>query len=377
MNDYLNIAAFLEPVAVEELLGDEQFKQDQLGNIISKFDETFPDLDDVDIVLIGCNEKRGAGIMGKELNNANAIRKEIYQLFYWHQDIKIADIGNIKRGNSYSDTIAALQMVIAELINENKTIVILGGTHDITTAQYNAYVQKQKLIHATVVDALIDLDMESPYAKDNFLMPMLTDEPNFIQHYNHIGFQSYLVHPGMLTTLDKLKFDFFRVGHVKEDMDEMEPVLRNTHLLSFDINAIAYAFAPTNRTTPNGLTGEEACVLMQYAGLSTNLTSLGLYGYNQENDVHSLTAKQMSQMFWYFLDGRYRRLREVSLDQLSEFNIFDMMFSEVATQFIQSKKTGRWWMRLSNKQFIPCSYNDYIKAGKNEIPERWFRAQQR
>ena len=268
-------------------------------------------------------------------------------------------------------------MVIAELLNENKTVVILGGTHDITTAQYNAYVQNRNLIHATVVDALIDLDMESPYAKDNFLMPMLTGEPNFVQHYNHIGFQSYLVHPGMLVTLDKLKFDFFRVGHVKEDIDEMEPVLRNTHLLSFDINAIAYAFAPTNRTTPNGLTGEEACVLMQYAGLSTNLSSLGLYGYNQENDEHSLTAKQISQMFWYFLDGRYRRLREVGLDQLSEFNIFDMMFSEVATQFIQSKKTGRWWMRLSNKQFVPCSYNDYVKAGKNEIPERWFRAQQR
>ena len=66
MNDYLNIAAFLEPVAVEELLGDEQFKQDQLGHVIAKFDETFPDLDNADIVLIGCNEKRGAGIMGKE-----------------------------------------------------------------------------------------------------------------------------------------------------------------------------------------------------------------------------------------------------------------------------------------------------------------------
>ncbi|TXH21391.1 MAG: arginase [Chitinophagaceae bacterium] len=377
MNDYLNIAAFLEPVVIDELIGDDLFKQDQLGSVIEKFEESFPDLDHIDIVLIGCNEKRGSGIIGKELNNANAIRKEIYQLFYWHQDIKIADIGNIKKGKSYSDTIAALQMVIAELLNENKTVIILGGSHDITTAQYNAYVQQQKLIHATVVDAVIDLDMESPYAKDNFLMPMLTGEPNFVQHYNHIAFQSYLVHPGMLVTLDKLKFDFYRVGHVKEDLDEMEPVLRNTHLMSFDINAIAYAFAPTNRTTPNGLTGEEACTLMQYAGLSTHLSTLGLYGYNQENDEHNITAKQISQMFWYFLDGRYKRLREASLDQQSEFNVFELMFSEVSTQFLQSKKTGRWWMRLSNNQYIPCSYNDYLKAGRNEIPERWFRAQQR
>jgi formiminoglutamase len=54
-----------------------------------------------------------------------------------------------------------------------------------------------------------------------------------------------------------------------------------------------------------------------------------------------------------------------------------MAFAEVDTTFIQSKKTGRWWMQLPDKRFIACSYKDYLLASSNEIPERWLRAQER
>ena len=35
----------------------------------------------------------------------------------------------------------------------------------------------------------------------------------------------------------------------------------------------------------NGLTGEEACTLTRYAGMSTHLHSIDLYGYNPDLDV--------------------------------------------------------------------------------------------
>ena len=117
-------------------------------------------------------------------------------------------------------------------------------------------------------------------------MELLTDEPNYIHHYNHIGFQSYYVHPHMLETMDKLRFDCFRVGKVKEVIEEMEPVMRNSNMLSFDICAIAHAYAPANIFSPNGLTGEEACAIMRFAGLSPNINSIGIYGYIPENDEH-------------------------------------------------------------------------------------------
>jgi hypothetical protein len=227
------------------------------------------------------------------------------------------------------------------------------------------------------VDALIDLNIDSPFRHENFLMEMLTGEPNYIRHYNHLAFQSYYVHPRMLETMDKLRFDCFRVGSVKENIEEMEPVIRNSSLFSFDISAIAHAYAPANSISPNGLNGEEACVLMRYAGMSPNVTSIGIYGYDVQHDKDELTAKQIAHMIWYVLDGRSRGKKEAELDQKDSFNEYHLAFAEVETIFLQSKKTGRWWMQLPDKRFIACSYKDYLLASSNEIPERWLRAQER
>lgn len=377
MSESLNIIEFLSPVDLIEIKGDDTYKKDQIGSTIGIYEEEFPEIAEVEIILVGCGEQRGNGILGPGSKAPNAIRKQFYAQYFWHEGISIADIGDIKPGASYYDTLAALKTVVSALLQEGKTVIILGGSHDLTLSQYGAYVANKQLIEATVVDTLIDLDMESPFSNDHFLMDMLTGEPNFIKHYNHVGFQSYLVHPGMLQTLDKLKFDCFRVGHVKEHIEEIEPPMRSSSMLSFDISAIAHAYAPANWLTPNGLNGEEACILMQYAGMSSEMSSIGIYGYDPNKDVEALTAKQISQMMWYFLDGRYSRRKEAGFGQRDQFNEFQMIFSEVETLFLQSKRTGRWWMRLPNKQFIPCSYKDYLLAASDEIPDRWFRAQQR
>lgn len=377
MSDHLNIADFLSPINMAEISNDEGYKDGQLGKAIAVYDDAFRDLDEAQIVLVGCGEQRGSGMIGGENKSPDVIRRHFYQLFYWHTDIQIADIGNVKAGASFSDSYAALKTIVKELMNDGKTVIVLGGSHDLTLAQYHAYADNKKLIEASCVDALIDLNIDSPFRHENFLMEMLTGEPNFLRHYNHIGFQSYFVHPRMLETMDKLRFDCFRVGHVKESIDEMEPVIRNSNMLSFDISAIANAYAPSHAISPNGFNGEEACLLLRYAGMSPNINSIGIYGYNAQHDKDELTAKQISHMLWYVLDGRSRGKREAALDEKDSFNEYHTAFAEVETTFLQSKKTGRWWMQLPNKNFIACSYKDYLLASSNEIPERWLRAQER
>lgn len=377
MADKLNIADFLRPINPSMLSDDEGYKEGQIGKSILVYEDQLPELDEADIVIIGCDEERGRSFADMNGNAPDAIRAEFYRMHYWHQDIHLADLGNIRNGAALSDTYAALKTVVGELVSIGKTVIILGGSHDLTLAQYQVYAGHRRIIEAVSVDALIDLDMNSLHRSDNFLMEMLAGEPNFIRHYNHIGFQSYYVHPHMLETMDKLRFDCFRVGHVKESIEEMEPVIRNAQLFSFDISAIAAAYAPANTVTPNGLTGEEACALMRYAGLSPNINTIGIYGFLPDRDLHHLTAKQIGQMLWYLLDGRSRGKREASLEEKDSFNEFHTAFAEVETTFLQSKKTGRWWMQLPDKKFIACSYKDYLLASSNEIPERWLRAQER
>jgi formiminoglutamase len=370
------IIDFLEPVNLNEISNDTGYKEGQIGVSIKVYQDEFPDLDDVDVILLGCTEQRGSALLNHS-KAANVIRNEFFSLYQWHHNIKLADIGNIKTGKVLNDTYAALKVVLRELQEEGKTIIILGGSHDLTLAQYQAFADNKRQIDAVGIDAVIDINLDSPFRSENFLMEMLTAEPNYIRHYNHIAFQSYFVHPRMLETMDKLRFDCFRTGVVKENIDEMEPVIRNCNILSFDITAIASAFAPANTITPNGLNGEEACILMQYAGMSNNMGSIGIYGYRPEKDIENLTSKQISQMLWYFMDGKSRGSREALIAEKESFNEYHMAFSEIETIFIQSKRTGRWWMQLPDKRFIACSYKDYLLASTNEIPERWLRSQER
>ena len=107
------------------------------------------------------------------------------------------------------------------------------------------------------------------------------------------------------------------------------------------------------------------------------LTSMGIYGYDHTYDVNGMTAKLISQMIWYFVDGCLVRKTEAKLTERDEFNVFNITFTDNDTVFLKSKRTNRWWMKLPDQSFVPCSYNDYLVASNDQIPERWLREQER
>jgi formiminoglutamase len=372
-----SIQDFVEPVSLDLLSNDEGYRDTQLGKHIKVNEGDLPDITEADIVIIGAGECRGGGFPLNGHAAANGVRSALYSLYYWHSQVQIVDIGNVKLGQSIQDSYAALRTVISELILQNKKVVIIGGSHDLSLAQYHAYTSIPTLVNAVVVDAKIDLDLEARLPTDHFLEELFTGLPNHLNHYAHIGFQSYFMHPHMLETIDKLRFDCFRLGKVREDIEEMEPVIRDSHMMSFDISAIQHAQAPANRITPNGLNGEEACILMQYAGMSWKTSTIGLFGYQAEHDMNGLTAIQMAQMIWYIIDGVQKGKKESPLSETDRFKEFHIAFSDIETNFVQSKNTGRWWMQLHNNEWCPCSYKDYLVASNNEIPERWLRALER
>ncbi|MGX5818217.1 formimidoylglutamase [Chitinophaga lutea] len=378
MTDFSHLQDFLSPVSKAQLHDDEEYEALQIGASIDAYEEGhIPDIDQADIVLLGAPEERGNATPPNGQHAPDAVRREFYKLFHWHQDLRLADAGNLLSGRTLGDAYAAFKSVVTELIDAGKTVVILGGSHDLTYAQYQAYAMKKYIIEATVADALIDLQETSSVRSRNFLLEMFMEQPNYIRHYNHIGFQSYFVQPRMLETLDKLRFDCYRLGKVRENMEEIEPVLRNTDLFSLDINIIKHTDAPANTLSPNGFSGEEACALSRYAGMSSQLSTYGIYGYNPSKDRDALTAKQIAQMLWYFMDGRSVKNKEAQLTERESFLEFHIAFTDIDTIFLKSKKTGRWWMQLPDQTFVPCAYSDYLLASNNEIPERWLRNQER
>ncbi|MES2704166.1 MAG: formimidoylglutamase [Bacteroidota bacterium] len=373
-----DIRSFFEQEHFIEKQGEYAYQPLQLGANISCMTKDSFEWEDADIVLVGCGEWRGEDKTIPYGTGPDAVRAELYKMYYWHSAIKIADAGNIIQGATADDTRAALCMALQEIHQAGKIAVVIGGAHDLTMQQYEVFRKAEQMIVASVADMLIDLDEAEETTSGSFLMDMLTGTPNYTSHYSHIAFQSYYAHPRMLETLDKLRFDFYRLGKVREHIEDMEPVLRNSDLFSFDLSCVRYCDAPANiNGSPNGLTGEEACMLTRYAGMSEKLTSIGIYGYNEGNDSHGMTARLVSQMLWYFVDGYLVRKTEAQLTERDEFVLFNVAFTDNDTVFLKSKRTNRWWMKLPNQVFVPCSYNDYLVASKDEIPERWLREQER
>ena len=65
------------------------------------------------------------------------------------------------------------------------------------------------------------------------------------------------------------------------------------------------------------------------------------------------------------------------------FNILDCE-REIAGDdliFVKSNLTDRWWMELAGEndksEYIACSHEDYLKANRNEVPDRWVNAMER
>jgi arginase family enzyme len=371
-----SIIDFLDPVDLPQVLEDGELKEGQIGKSIDIFQDAFPDLTHADIVIASCDELRGDGQLGSASAETDAVRKELYYLYYWHKQIKLADIGKVKTGMHVSDTYAAIKTVAKEVIQQNKIFLLIGGSHDLVLAVYEAYREMNKVIEVTGIDAYIDLSLDNPVRSKNFLMELLTGDPNFIRHYNHMGFQSYYIHPHMLETMDKLRFDCYRLGKVKEHIEEMEPSFRSSDMVMFDVAALGAATF-WDGSSPNGFNGEEACTLMRYAGMSDRLKALGIYGYDKKRDPQLNLAKQIAQMIWYYIDGVQYGRTEANLNEQDMFIECHLEFAAIETTFLKSRKTGRWWMKMPDGKYVPCAESDFNAAGNNELPERWLRLQER
>ncbi len=393
----MDIADFIEPFDQNFLQISEATHPLMLGKHIVKHsnDAGFPDLDAIDIAIIGVTEERNApGNNGCALA-PDYVRKHLYRLFQGPYKSRIVDLGNIRPGENTSDTYFAVKTVIADLLKKKVTPIIIGGSQDITFANYQAYEMLGQIINIVTVDPRFDVGQKEtePITNKNFLNAILTSKPNYLFNYANIGYQTFFVDQDAIELMERLYFDAYRLGYVRSNMEEVEPIVRNADLLSFDMSAIRQADAPAHaQASPMGFYGEEACQIVRYAGLSDKLSSIGFYELNPAFDNGEHSAHLVAQMIWYFIDGYYQRKQDYPDKNVNETDGFIKYVVSIREfqnkiNFYKSKKSDRWWMevpcppRLQEKydrQFlVPCSYKDYQEACQNEIPEKWWQVYQK
>ena len=366
---------------VDETIYSEIKSINSVFKNIKCFGESMPDYKSAQIAIFGIGEERGTDTNLGCAGGPDEIRRKFYKLKKGSGLYNIVDLGNLKKGIDLEETYTRISEVCRMLLEQNTLPVILGGSHDLDIGQYRGYEDMQKLVSFLNVDAFLDLEEGiNPSLSRQHVHRILLHEPNYLFSYTHLAHQSYLVDPASATILERLYFEAYRIGHLRTNMQEMEPAIRNADVLSFDITAIKSSDAPgNNNAQPFGLSGEEACQLCWYAGMNEKLSSVGFYEYNPSvDDGRKKTASVIATMIWYFIEGFYHRKDEQNFkaNDFLKFKVAMPVEPELLT-FYKSKVTERWWMEVPNpasnrNSIVPCTYADYQAATKGDLPERYI-----
>jgi formiminoglutamase len=385
----MELSDFFQPVASSLLTGVEKLPQTALARVFSihTASEGFPDLSGIQLALIGVEEDRRA------VNNEGCglapdyVRSHLYKLFRGNYPVKVADLGNIAKGHSVEDTYFAVSNVLAELLKRNIVPILIGGSNDLAYPNYLAYEKLEQTINMVSVDTSFDLGtVESDLDSQSYLGRIILHQPNFLFNFSNIGYQTYFVEQSSVELMEKLNFDLHRLGQAQARIEDIEPVIRNADILSFDISAVRASDAPgCGNASPNGFYGEEACQIARYAGISDKLSSFGIYELNPAFDTNKQTAHLVAQMVWYFIDGFYNRKRDFPFAEKSDYTKFRVFVKDHKHEivFFKSSRRDRWWMEVPyppNKRLkferhhlVPCTYGDYELACQEEMPDRWWQ----
>ena len=382
--------SFLSPVPDSVVLHNDVLSQQALGNKF-KIHTTklgLPDLENVQIAIVGVLENRNdVNYIGQDFN-LNEVREALYALFPGSWRLNIADLGDIYKGETVQDTYFALQSTLTLLIEKKIIPIILGGTQDLTYANYRAYDNLVPMVNIVNVDCKFDLGDSTKAIKNNsFVGKIILDEPCNLFSYANIGYQTYFNSQEEIDLMQKLYFETYRLGEITNDIKVVEPVLRDANVVTIDLKSVKGAeVSLKQKFSPNGLDGKEICAISRYAGISNKVTSFGIYEYKPSTD-NEITSMLISQMIWYFIEGVNYRVKDDDFADETGYQKYITLVDSQELIFYKSIKTGRWWVELSflsnvnNKlkrhTLLPCMHKDYLEACNNKVPDRWYKALQR
>lgn len=385
MND---ISIYFEPISTEGV----KFEEGSLGESNSIHERSFPELKRGDIVFFYVPEYRGIKSEKLVKGTRDTFRyhlAKLYPAFGWKA--RIADLGNIKPGKTIEDTYFAVANVMTELIKNEIIPIIIGGSQDLTYAQFKGYEKLEQAVNLVVIDNKFDIGSpENELTADGFLSHIIMHKPGYLFNYSNIGYQTYFVKPSELELFDQMYFDACRLGVFNQDFKLAEPLLRNCDILSFDLRAIRSSdFVSSWNKSPNGFYGEQACQIARYAGLSDKLTSFGLYNLLPEENPNGSSDHLVAQIIWHLIDGLNNRKKDFPLGSKAGYSKYRVNIQEFKDEivFYKSNRSERWWMevpyppksgsRFERHHMVPCNYEDYLTATKNEIPDLWWKTYQK
>ncbi len=376
---------FLTPLNTDLIIKLKKNSSQHLSSkVVFHSQDDFPDLNKINIAIIGVLDNRGVDSMAIP-TDLNFIRKELYSLFPGNWSKSIADLGDILPGNSIDDTYYAVQKVISSLIKKKVIPIIIGGSHDITYALYRSYDSLEQMVNLVSIDSKFDFGKhDGRNLSESYLSKIIVEEPNNLSNYSNIGYQTYYNSQEEIDLIEKMFFDAYRLGEICNSISISEPVFRDADIISVDLTSVKSSDSGNNiNFVPNGFDGKQICSLARYAGISDKVSLFGIFNHNASLNESILVA----QIIWYFIEGVHFRSNEYPFGSYKDYFRYIVPFEDQEIVFYKSNKTERWWIEVPffsneyNKHkritLLPCLQSDYFAATNQELPERWWKAQRK
>jgi len=383
LNDYFNPVCIEKP-GFDILTGNSGFPHNitiNTENVQAK------DIRGFKVALIGVPDGRNSPSTGSS-DAPDIIRQQLYKLARIPGKTKIIDLGNMRQGATFNDTLAGLTDILCNLLREDIFPLIIGGSSALVPAIDRSFSNLKKNYILAAVDPRIDYSNTPDIPESlSYLNTIISNHKSTFSQYINIGYQTYLNDQQVLNRFIRRHSELIRIGDVRQAIYLTEPLFRDSDAAIFDISSVRQSDAPgTAIPSPNGFYGEEICLLSRYAGISDKLKVFGLFEVNPGLDIRFQTSGLAAQIIWFFLEGFSQKQYEspvLSDSNSGRFIKYHVRITDLEEDliFVRSNLTERWWIELTDENnsniYVACSHDDYLKANRNEVPDRWVKASNR
>ena len=360
----------------------EPIKKDSKNNQLAEgtfgkaciFKNPFGEGQSFNIALVGIPETRNSA-SGAFETGLDQIRSYFYQLAEIPR-LNVVDLGNLKQGNSVKDTYASAKDVVEELLNRKIIPIIIGGSQDITVPLVRAFATNNIETEITFIDSRLDND-DQEFHSQSYINQIDAEFAGTVL-ISLIGYQSYFVNANAMRAAYDKNWNLHRLGAVRNNFNQVEPIFRDSDMVSFDVSAIRQNDCQgASFSSPNGFYAEEACQLSNLAGLSDKLSLFSIFEHQLTKDIQGQSAHLIAQIIWHFIVGVSQRKNDYPNKKLESYKKIYVKLEKIDSDlvFYENELNKRFWVEIpsgkNNKtKVISCSENDYQKACNNEIPDR-------
>lgn len=266
------------------------------------------------------------------------------------------------------------------LLGKNAIPIIFGGSHDLILGTLKGVFSNKKSCNLAIIDSRADIESIDDMHSQSFLHKINSDFGKTVD-LSLIAYQSYFVPKVQMDQLNAFDFDLMRLGNVRSNFNDVEPIFRDADIVSFDMTAIRYPdFEASLNLSPNGLYAEEACQLGNIAGLSDIMQTFILSECNTSLDIKGQSAHLGAQIIWHVLNGISQRKGDYPAKPLEEYKKIYVSLERPDTElvFYQNENNQRYWIEIpidaqGGVKILSCSEKDYKAVCNNVLPDRIWR----